>query len=178
MRGQARGRGDAAGTVGCRFSGHRRFQVCCCELGTGGEAKREERKREERREEARNREREKEKREKGNGGREGDTEGKKSGERTREKKQEKGERDRDEEKESMCKGVRKDAAQGVLWFGNSRGVAILECGEIALGSQEAKGSPVPGHNNSLSVALTHSGLSTPRDATFTQAQNVSLPQLA
>lgn len=32
-----------------------------------------------------------------------------------------------------------EAAEGVPWFGNSRGVAILECGEIASGSQEANG---------------------------------------
>lgn len=89
-----------------------------------------------------------------------------------------GKRQRERERESMCMGVRKGAAQGVSWFGNFRGVAILECGEIALGSQEAKGRPVPGHNNSLSVALTHSGLSTPSNTQFTQAQNVALLQLA
>lgn len=68
--------------------------------------------------------------------------------------------------------------EGVPWFGNSRGVAILECGEIASGSQEANGRPMPGHNNSLLVALTCSGLSTPRNTKFTQAQNVALLQLA
>ena len=37
---------------------------------------------------------------------------------------------------------------------------------------------MPGHNNSLSVALTHSGLSTPRNTKFTQAQNAALLQSA
>lgn len=66
---------------------------------------------------------------------------------------------------------------GGRWFGNSRGVAILECGEIASGSQEANGRPMPGHNNSLSVSLTRSGLSVLRNTKFTQAQNVALLQL-
>ena len=70
-------------------------------------------------------------------------------------------------------GSGKDAAEGVAWFGNSRGAAILGCGESASGSQEANGRPVPGHNDSLSVALTRSGLSTPRNTKFTQAQNAA-----
>lgn len=76
----------------------------------------------------------------------------------------------------MCVEVGEDATGGG-WFGNSRGVAILECGEIAPGSQEANGRPMPGHNNSFSVALTRSGLSILRNTKFTQAQNVALPQL-
>lgn len=61
----------------------------------------------------------------------------------------------------------------VSWFGNSRGVAYGECGEIASGSQEASSGPVPGHNNSLSVAPTRFGLSAPRNTQFTQAQNAT-----
>lgn len=76
----------------------------------------------------------------------------------------------------MCMGIGQATAQGVPWFGNSRGVAILECGEIASGSQEAEDRPVPGHNHSLSAALTHAGLSAPRNTKFTQAQNAALPQ--
>lgn len=67
-----------------------------------------------------------------------------------------------------------DCPLGVSWFGNSRGVAILECGEMASGAQEAKDRPVPGHNDRLLVALSHFGLSTPRNTKFTQAQNVAL----
>lgn len=75
-------------------------------------------------------------------------------------------------------GAGKMLPKGVPWFGNSRGVAVLECGESASGSQEVDGRLVPGHNNSLSVALTRSGLSTPRNTKFTQAQNAALLQCA
>lgn len=72
------------------------------------------------------------------------------------------------------KGTVRTGGTGAPWFGNSRGVAILECGEMASGAQEAKDRPVPGHNDSLSVALTHFGLSTPRNTKFTQAHNVAV----
>lgn len=62
---------------------------------------------------------------------------------------------------------------GVSWFGNSRGVADGECGEIASGSQEASSGPMPGHNNSLSVAPARFGLSAPGNTQFTQAQNAA-----
>lgn len=45
---------------------------------------------------------------------------------------------------------------------------------MALGSQEAEGKTVPGHNNGSSVTLTHSGRLAPRNAEFTQAQNAAL----
>jgi hypothetical protein len=45
---------------------------------------------------------------------------------------------------------------------------------VASGSQEVKGRMVPGHNNSSSGTLTHSGLLAPKNTKFTQAQNAAL----
>lgn len=92
----------------------------------------------------------------------------KPGERTRKRKGK--ERQRERERESVCRG---DAAEGVSWFGNSRGVAIGECGEMASGSLEATSGPGPGHNNSLSAAPALSGLRVPGNTQFTQAQNAA-----
>ena len=154
--GQAGEREDAAdGGGGERADALVFVQLCCCELRAGGEVEGGERKGG--REERERRQREQERERKGSGG---------------------GERDQEKEKQKACAWGREDAAEGVPWFGNSRGVAVLECGESASGSQEVDGRLVPGHNNSLSVALTRSGLSTPRNTKFTQAQNAALLQCA
>lgn len=146
--GQAGDREDAAGGGRTDALVIVQLSVCWCELRTGGEAEREERKGRERTE-ARGRERERERQWRG---------------RKRHRKKEK-EKSRARGGEGCCRGMAR--------FGNSRGAAILGCGESASGSQEANGRPVPGHNDSLSVALTRSGLSTPRNTKFTQAQNAA-----
>jgi hypothetical protein len=80
----------------------------------------------------------------------------------------------------VCVGEGKEEGffcPGVPWFGNSRGAAILDCGEVASGSsllKTQKADPCQAIIRASLVALTHSGLSTPRNTKFTQAQNVAL----
>lgn len=57
-------------------------------------------------------------------------------------------------------------------------LGVLQFWSVVKSSHGLKKLTVPGHNNSLSVALTLSSLPTHRNTKFTQAQNVALLQIA